>query len=102
MYHVLIQYMLKAGLKWYKERITKGVESELKTIKNKLTLSPVPNKWVNGSQIMVAWNVNDLKIPHKGAGEVKKIIMYLDYIHGPMTVKQVKNNIYLGMEIYFT
>ena len=39
MYHVLTQYMLKAGLQRYKEQVKKGVETEFKQINDKLNFS---------------------------------------------------------------
>ena len=34
-------------------------------------------KWVNCSQMSVTWHVENLKISHKEAGEVTKMITYL-------------------------
>ena len=39
MYHVLTQYMLKAGLQRYNEQVKKGVETEFKQINDKLNFS---------------------------------------------------------------
>ena len=46
---------------------------------------------------MITWHVDELKISHKDAGEVRNMITYLESIYGPMTVKQVNNHTYMGM-----
>ena len=51
---------------------------------------------------MIIWHVDDLKISHKDAGKVTKMIPHLEYIYGAMSVNQVKNHTYLSMEMYFT
>ena len=62
----------------------------------------IDNKWVNGTHITVTRHINDPKISHKEAGDVTKIITYLEYIYGPMTVKRGKRHTYLGIEMDFT
>ena len=40
------------------------------------------NKQVNGSQMMVVWHVDDLKISHKDPKQVDESIDWLDTKHG--------------------
>ena len=62
----------------------------------------VANKWVNVSQMAVTWHANDLKISNKDAGEVTKIIAYLESIYDPMVLKLGNKHTYMGMETDFT
>ena len=51
--------------------------------------------------MIVTWNVNDLEISHKDAGEVIDMITHPESIYGPMTVKRGKLHTYMGMDIEF-
>ena len=59
----------------------------------------VANKWVNGSQMIVIWHVDNLKISHKDPQEVTNMIAYLEFIYGDMTINGGRTRTYLGMDI---
>ena len=60
------------------------------------------NAWINGSQMTVTLYANDLKISHKGAAEVTRLIDYLEGIYEDMAVQRGKNPKYLGMELDYS
>ena len=45
------------------------------------------NKWTNGIQKTVTWNVDDMKISHKDKSEVTRLIDYLEDIYERMAVQ---------------
>ena len=68
------------------------------------------NKIVNGAQLTVVWNVDDLKVSHVDAVVVTRMSMWLqktyehlfDDVLGAMQLKRGKINEYLGMQLDFT
>ena len=64
----------------------------------------VANKVVNGSQMTVTWDVNNLKVSHNNYHEVTKFLMYLgDWYGNRITaVNRGKVYDYLGMDLDFS
>lgn len=67
------------------------------------TLNPydncVANKMVNGSQLTVAWYVDDLKISHVNKDVVEETIKEIENHFDQMTVTRGKEHVYVGMHI---
>ena len=76
-----------------------------KTLVDKLgfTLNPydncVANKMVDGSQLTVAWYVDDLKISHVDNDVVEATIKKIESHFDQMTVTRGKEHVYVGMHI---
>ena len=77
--------MLKSALLFYK-KLKKDLESE------EFTINPynpcVTNNMINGSQMMIIWDVDDLKISHQDGWDVTKKIKWLGKIYGNIKVKR--------------
>ena len=71
--------------------------------KMNFTLNPydncVANKMVNGSQLTVAWYVDDLKISHVDKNVVEAVIKEIESHFDTMTVTRGKEHTYVGMHI---
>ena len=64
----------------------------------------VVNKMINGSQMTVVWDVDDLKVSHADAKEVTKFIHQMEETFGketPLSVSRGKTHEYLGMSLDF-
>ena len=64
----------------------------------------VVNKMINGSQMIVVWHVDDLKVSHMDAKEVGKFIHQMEEAFGketPLSVSRGKTHEYLGMSLDF-
>ena len=71
--------MLKSVLLFYK-KLRNDLESEGFKIN---PYNPcVANEIINGSQMMIAWHLDDLKISHQDGWEVTKTIKWLGKIYG--------------------
>ena len=58
------------------------------------------NKTMNGTQCTVAWHVDDLKISHKSASQVTKVIKVLEHEYGKvseLTIVRGKVHDFLGI-----
>ena len=55
------------------------------------------NQMVNGSQMMVIWHVDNLKILHADPKEVMKVEECLKWIYGKVNMTRVKAHEYLGV-----
>ena len=62
----------------------------------------VANKMINGKQIMVTWNVDDLKISHVESSEVTRMIKWLESQYGKMRIYGGKLHNYLGMDLDYS
>ena len=61
----------------------------------------VANKWVNVSQMMSIWHVDDLKISHQDGWQNAKVIKWLGKIYGDIKVKRGRKHHHLGMDMDF-
>ena len=92
--------LLRSALLFYKKLV-----SELEDMGFELNpYGPcVANRMVNGSQQMVTWYVDDLKIRHKDAAVNTQTIKELTKIYRPgITVSRRKVHDYLGVDLDFT
>ena len=55
------------------------------------------NMLVNGSQMMMTWHVDDLKVSHKNISEITIFAIYLYKSYGKITLHHDKIHNYLGM-----
>ena len=62
----------------------------------------VANKQIKGSQMTVAWHVDDLKVSHKDQWEVTKMAIFLSKIYGNVKVQWGNKLQYLGMDLDYT
>ena len=62
----------------------------------------VSNRIINGRQMTVVWHVDNIKIPHKDPKEVTKLINYLEYFYGEMTVSIGNTHSCLRMELGYS
>ena len=70
----------------------------------------VANKIVDGAQLTVVWNVDDLKVSHVDAGVVPRMSVWLQKTYerlfddglGAMKLKRGKIHEYLGMQLDFS
>jgi hypothetical protein len=63
----------------------------------------VANKTVAGTQFIVTWHVDDLKLSHVSSDEVTKTIEWLKSIYGQdMRVSRGKKHDYLGMDLDYS
>ena len=65
----------------------------------------VVNKQIEGSQCMVLWNVDDLKISHVNPQVVTDVLELLAGVYGqesPLTITRGKHHDYLGMHIDYS
>ena len=61
----------------------------------------VANADINGSQMIVTWHVDDLKVSHRDPFEITKFAEYLFSVYGKkLTVKRGKVHDYLGREVH--
>jgi hypothetical protein len=56
---------------------------------------------VNGEHIPMAWQFDDLKVPHLDRDMVGKVIKWFKSTHGTMRVSDGYQHNYLGMDIGF-
>ena len=61
----------------------------------------VAKNMLNGSQMIVVWHVDHLKVSHVNNFKITEFACYLDEIYGGLSVKIVKLNNYLGVDLYF-
>ena len=62
----------------------------------------VANATINGSQMIVTWHVDDLKVSHKDPYEISEFAEYLSSVYGKkLTVKHGKVHYYLGCDYDF-
>ena len=61
------------------------------------------NKDVNGSQMIITWHLDDLKVSHKEPAEVRKFLKAMAKIYGDsITVTRGKIHTYLGMHLDYS
>ena len=61
------------------------------------------NKLVEGSQMIVTWHVDNLKISHKNPDHVTEILMHMEKLYGEkFPVTRGKKHTYLGMDLDFS
>ncbi len=91
--------LLRSALLFYKIPV-----ANLESIGFKLTYDPcVANKEANGTQMMVCWHVDDLKVSHVEPTENTRFGDWLSETYGMMVVaQQGAVNDYLGMTLEFS
>ena len=87
---------LTAPILWYKLFASKLIQEGFKL--NPYDLC-VANKMVNGFQMTICWYVDDLKVSHMDADEVKKMMNTIEDQFGKMNIVYGNNQSYLGMNI---
>ncbi len=92
--------MMKSALLFYRKLVL-----ELK--KMGFEINPydpcVANKMVNGTQMMIRWQVDDLMMSHVSCDEIMKIVQEIKNIYGENLIKNVgKVHDYLGMTFDFS
>ena len=60
----------------------------------------ISNTDINGPQMTVIWNMDDLKWPHKESFEVTWLAAYLTDIYGGLKVSRGKVHNYLSMVLF--
>ena len=97
--HKALYGLLHSALLFYR-KLVGDLEAE------GLTINPyepcVANKIVNGKQMTIVWNVDDLKISHVNRFEVTNMLCILDSLYPGLKVKRGRIHTYLGMEMDFT
>ena len=58
-------------------------------------------KMIGGKQILVCWNLEDLKVFHVDPKEVTILIKWLEGTNGKLSIKRGKVHKYLGMTLDF-
>ena len=94
--------MLQSALLFYKK-----IKNDL--IKNGFEVNPydpcVANKMVKGSQLTVAWHVDDMKASHKRKDVIDDFVEWLKQMYGAigeLKVKHGNEHTYLGMDFDFS
>ena len=68
-----------------------------------MTYDPcVANKVINGKQMTISWHVDDLKLSHKDAAKVTKMIECFKSIYRNVRVSRGLIHDYVGMNLDFT
>ena len=62
----------------------------------------VENNQIDGHQMTVVWNVDDLKISHKNQEEITKLAKYLSKIYDNIKISRGKVHKYLVMTLDYT
>ena len=91
--------MMRSALLFYRKLV-----GDLEAYKFKINpYNPcVANMEVNGSQMTVAWHIDDPKVSHTKAIELTKLAMYLDNIYPGLKVNRSKIHDYLSMNLDFS
>lgn len=61
----------------------------------------VANAMINGSQCMIAWHVDDLKINHKDESVINDILTFLAGFYGELSITRGNKHTYVDMDIEF-